>query len=77
MRDKRLPAETVILILLPAESKQEAESGLQSLQEAFYPAQQFVGRKQNHRDSLSKKAFLPGGSLGRKQETADSLRSQI
>ena len=46
---KKLPAETVRVILLP------------------------LGRKQNHTDSLCRKPFFVDGSLGRKQEIADSL----
>ena len=40
VNEKWLPAETVRVILLPAETRQEVESHGQSLQEAIYQAQQ-------------------------------------
>ena len=51
VHEKWLPAETVRVILPPAESQQEAESHRQSLQEASYQAQQ-LGWKQEIADSL-------------------------
>ena len=57
---KLLPAETICVILLPAETRQEAKS------------HGSLGRKLNHTDSLCRKLFSKHNSLDRKQEIGNS-----
>ena len=71
---KWLPAETVRVILLPAEtldSRQEAESHGQSLQEAIYQAQQSLQEARDRGQSRRKPNMT--GSLCRKRKLADSF----
>ena len=61
-------AETVRDVLLPAETVVLAET----VRVIQLPAES-LGRKQNHTDSLCRKPFFVGGSLGRKHKITDSL----
>ena len=61
MRDKKLPAEIVRVILLPFESLGRKQNHADSR-----------GKKQNHADSRGRKQNH-ADSLGRKQNHADSL----
>ena len=72
VHEKWLPAETVRVILLPADSRQEAGSHGQSLQEAIYQALQSQQeardrgqsrRKPNMTDSLCRKRKLAGSFI--------------
>ena len=59
------------MILLPAETRQEAQSHGQSLQEAIYDAQQSQQEARDHGQSRRKSNMMD--SLSRKRQLADSF----
>ena len=71
IHEKWLPAETVHVILLPAESRQEAESHGQSLQESIYQVQQSLQEARDHGQFRRKPNMTD--SLCRKRKLADSI----
>ena len=78
---KWLPAETVRVILLPAEPLGRKLNHTDSLCRKIFTNHNSLGRKQEiadyqeseSHDSLCRKPFFLDGSLGRKQEISDNL----